>query len=99
MTRGSPSSLRAALDRLHLFVRGNLGAMFVNQIALGLASVVMLYMIKDVYRDDKDVGRLAAVLSAMLAAVIITANGVAGSITLRISRARAEEGEGPSPVI
>jgi len=99
MTRASPLSLGVVLDRLHLFVRGNLGALFANQVALGLANVLLLYMIKDVYRDDQDVGRLAAVLSAMLAAVIITANGVAGSLTLRISRTRAEEGEGPSPTI
>ena len=99
MTRASPLSLGVVLDRLHLFVHGNLGALFANQVALGLANVLLLYMIKDVYRDDQDVGRLAAVLSAMLAAVIITANGVAGSLTLRISRARAEEGEGPSPAI
>ena len=99
MMRASPLSPRAVLDRVHLFVRGNLGALFANQVALGLANVVLLYMIKDVYRDDKDVGRLAAVLSAMLAAVIITANGVAGSITLRISCLRADEGERPSPEI
>jgi len=99
MTRALPLALRAVLDRLHLFVRGNLGALFGSQFVLGLVNVVLLYMIKDVYRDDKDVGRLAAVLSAMLAAVVITANGIAGSVTLRISRARAEEGEGPSSTL
>jgi len=99
MSSASPLTLRAVLDRCRGFVRGNLGALFANQVALGLVNVVLLYMIKDAYRDDQDVGRLAAVLSAMLAAVILTANGVASSITLRISRTRAGEGEGPSPEI
>ncbi|MCX5654290.1 MAG: hypothetical protein NTY65_06555 [Planctomycetota bacterium] len=96
MNRASPSTLKTALDRVQLFVRGNLGALFANQVAMGVVNIILMYMIKDAYRDDKDVGRLAVVLSAMLAAVSITANGVAGSVTLRISRTRAEEGEGPS---
>jgi len=70
--------------------------MLADQAVLSLVNLAILVMINRVYArpgDTADVGRLAAILSITLAAVLLTASGVARAVILRLSRARAEGGE------
>jgi len=83
-------------DRFRGFARGNLAALLSGQAVLTLVNMAILIMINRVYArpgDATDVGRLAAVLSLMLAAVVLTVSGISASLTRRISLARAGGGE------
>ncbi len=102
MTATAPSGAGGIRERLSAMVRGNLGAMLANQGILSLMNLAILVMINRVYAsadDTSDAGRLAVVLAVMLAAVLLTTSGVARSVTLRISRARAEGGDGAPEAI
>jgi O-antigen/teichoic acid export membrane protein len=81
---------------------GNLPVMLANQGVLALMNLAILVLINRTYAregDTADAGRLAVVLSIMLAAVLLTTSGVARAVTLRISRTRADAGDGPSDAI
>jgi O-antigen/teichoic acid export membrane protein len=83
--------------RVKEFARSNLAALLTGQVFLALANVAILFMVNRVYArpgDTADAGRLAVVLSVMLAAVLLTTSGVARAVTLRLSRARADGGPG-----
>lgn len=78
------------------FARGNLAALLSGQAVLTLVNMAILIMINRVYArpgDTADAGRLAVVLSLMLAVVLLTISGVSVSLTRRISLARARGGE------
>ena len=102
MTTLGPPTIPRLRERILRLVRGNLGALMANQAVLSLMNLAILVMINRVYArpgDTADAGRLAVVLSIMLAAVLLTTSGIARSVTLRISRARAEAREGASETI
>jgi O-antigen/teichoic acid export membrane protein len=89
-------------DQLAGLARGNLAALLAGQSVLALVNMAILFMVNRVYArpgDTADAGRLAVVSSITLAAVLLTAGGVAASVTRRIARARAAGDEGKSDAI
>jgi len=92
----APTSATGLRARLGGLACGNLGSLLANQAVLSLMNMAILVMINRVYAragHTADAGRLAVVLSIMLAAVLLTSSGMARAVTLRLSRARAEGGD------
>lgn len=95
MTEGTGLTTASLCDRIKELARGNLAALLTGDVFLALVNMAILFMVNRVYArpgDTADAGRLAVVLSVMLAAVLLTTSGVARAVTLRISRARADGG-------
>jgi len=93
MTAPATPTLETIRRRIALMVRGNLGVMMLNQVLLALTNLVLLILINRVYArpgDTGDAGRLAAIMSIMMAAVLLAVGGVARAVTLRLSCARAD---------
>jgi O-antigen/teichoic acid export membrane protein len=102
MSEGPLWTVAGIGDRIRGFARGNLAALLSGQAVLTLVNIAILIMINRVYArpgDATDAGRLAAVLSLMLAAVVLTVSGISASLTRRISLARAGGGEDRIPTI
>ena len=102
MTTAAPLTIAEVRRRLWELAHGNLAAIFTAQVVSGLASLAVMVMINRVYArpgDTADAGRLAAINSIVMTVILLTAVGVAQSVTLRISRARAAGGEGESAEI
>ena len=95
MTQKGRSSFGLIRERLGRLASGNLAALTANQCLTALANVAILFMINRVYAregETTDAGRLALVIAIIHGVLLVSASGVARSVTIRISRARAERG-------
>ncbi len=89
------NSVAAIRRRLGQLARGNLAALTVSNGLTALVSAAILIMVNRVYAregETSDAGRLALVIAIIHGVLLVSANGVARSVTIRISRARAERG-------